>query len=82
MLYSLLQGGLVYILFFIIVFLYIDRRVAGNKGTYAALLVFMYIGFFIEGLMESLTAAPLFFPMLGLFTTINGKEYGELNFRK
>lgn len=82
LLYSLLQGGLVYILFFIMVFLYIDRRVARNKGTYAALLVFMYIGFFIEGLMESLTAAPLFFPMLGLFTTINGKEYGELNFRK
>lgn len=75
LLYSLLQGGLVYIMFLIMVFLYIDRRVARNKGTYAALLVFMYIGFFIEGLMESLTAAPLFLPMLGLFTTINENEY-------
>lgn len=70
-LYILLQGGLVYFLFFSYLFFLITKFVSSLKNyVIVNFLTLMYLAFFIDGITESLTGALMFFPMLGVYMII------------
>jgi O-antigen ligase len=78
LLYLMLQGGLLYLSLFIILFYFIttnSKRLYGNREY--ALLSLMCFVFFIGGISESLTNAPLMFPLIGLFGIYMDKEIRE-----
>lgn len=69
-LYIVLQGGLLVFVLFVLLFYMLSKcgKYYSNKNFYF-FLTLMYIAFFIEGTTESITSAPLMFPMLGLFVS-------------
>ena len=74
-LYMFVQGGIIYFLLYILLFYIISdsiRQYRKEKVFY--LLTLMYVAFFIDGITESLTNAPLMFPLLALYMTIVDKK--------
>lgn len=73
-LYCLLQGGILYIIMLVVVSFYIDKHFINNyKNDEICILLAMYIAFFVEGITESLTSAPLFIPLLAFFSSLKGR---------
>ena len=81
LLYSLLEGGIVYLGLYIVLLIYITVYTWKQRQSLELyLLTTMYFVFFIGGISESLTECPLMLPMLGLFITIfNYKREYENN---
>lgn len=69
MLYILLQGGFVLLTLFIVLFHLINYYTRSIRNMEEIkLLTIMLFSFFLAAITESLTNAPLMFPLLGLFT--------------
>lgn len=82
-LYILLQGGILYLVLHIYLYIYITKNVIQYNNRYILILITMYLAFFIEGITESLTGAVLLIPMYGLFVWFSEERGDNINlFRK
>ena len=71
-LYTLLQGGILYLSLFVFLCFYISKKCPTNN-EYLYVLTLMYLTFFVEGITESLTGTVLFFPMFCLYALLKNK---------
>ena len=71
LLYTLIQGGVVYLLIYIILLLFTTIstwKLHANREF--LILTAMFFLFYIGGISESITNCPLMFPLLGLYITL------------
>ena len=82
-LYSLIQGGIIYVLMYVLLIVIITYYTyQHNDNTGIFLLTIMYFIFFTGGIAESLTECPLMFPMFGLFMTIKNHNIKSGRYEK
>jgi O-antigen ligase len=77
-LFCLLQGGLIYSIGLLVLFFIISnfkRKEKSRKNI--SILTLMYLCFFIEGISESITFAPLWFPLFGLYIVLQENSVKE-----
>lgn len=81
-LYSLIQGGGIGMLFIILLFIRVSKGYIQNRNNYGCkMLIFMYLSFFVMGITESLTGATLLYPLAILMDVMKNKEI-QYNFGK
>ena len=80
-LFTLIQGGIIVVLLIVVLFICLSRTYIEHQNNYGCkMLIFMYLGFFVMGITESLTGATLLYPLAILMDGMKNRKI-EYNFR-
>ncbi len=82
LLFMILQGGLVFFCSLIILCYILSKKYRISDNNVYYYLTLMYFCYFVEGTTESITSAPLMFPMFGLFISLYENKKREFHISK